>query len=91
MSEDDEKTGTVELTLESTELTATQQKYLAFLAPGGLLMVILLLVFFSVPTDSRDMLNIALGWLGAMAKDVYGYEFGSSRGSREKDKYMETK
>lgn len=60
------------------------QACLALLAPCALVAVVFALMFAPVPPESRDMLNIALGALIVQAKEVYGFEFGSSRGSREK-------
>jgi hypothetical protein len=58
---------------------------LAVLAPAAVVLIALLLIFVSVPEgQGRDILMMLLGALVAMAKDVYGFEFGSSRGSREK-------
>lgn len=59
---------------------------LAVLAPVAVVIIAILLVFVPVPEgQGHDILMMLLGALVAMAKDVYGFEFGSSRGSREKD------
>lgn len=59
--------------------------FLSVLAPLALVAVLFVLVFFEANPGGRDMLNIALGALITLAKDVYGFWFGSSLGSRLKD------
>lgn len=61
------------------------QNALALLAPVALIGVIGALSFAEPPKGSEQMLNIALGALIALANGVYGYYFGSSKGSRDKD------
>jgi len=46
------------------------------------------LLFHSPPTEAKDFLLMLLGLLGGMAKDVIGYDFGSSAGSEKKDDAM---
>jgi hypothetical protein len=55
---------------------------LAYAAMGALVSVILLLFVFKVPQESREILLVVLGALVAIVKDVYGFEFGSSKDSQ---------
>ena len=64
---------------------------LAFLAIGGLLATGVALFIFNVPADSREYLIYILGALTVIAKDVYSFEFGSSRGSKDKDTLLAEK
>lgn len=54
---------------------------LAYGALGALILCILALFAFDVPAQSRDLLLVTLGALVAIVKDVFGFEFGSSKGS----------
>lgn len=54
---------------------------LAYGALGALIVCILALFLFDVPQQSRDLLLVTLGALVAIVKDVFGFEFGSSKGS----------
>lgn len=59
---------------------------LALLAPIAVVLIAVLLVFVPITdANTREMLMMLVGALVVMAKDVYGFEFGSSRGSRDKD------
>lgn len=59
---------------------------LAWAAIGGLVATILLVFFVEVPAGpARDILLLLAGALIAIVKDVYGFEFGSSAGSKNKD------
>lgn len=49
-----------------------------FLVLGGL-------IFYAVPPENKDALNIALGALVGGFSGVLGYFFGSSKGSSEKN------
>lgn len=60
----------------------TRGDILAYTAIGALTADILLLFFVTVPTSSRDILLVALGALVAIVKDVYSFEFGSSKDSQ---------
>jgi hypothetical protein len=55
---------------------------LAYAAMGSLVGVILLLFVFKVPQESREILLVVLGALVTIVKDVYGFEFGSSKDSQ---------
>ena len=55
--------------------------FLAYGAVGCLCVCIILLFFCEVPATSRDLLLVTLGALVTIVKDVYGFEFGSSKDS----------
>lgn len=54
---------------------------LAYGAVGALALCIILLFTVRIPTDARDLLLILLGSLVVIVKDVYSFEFGSSKDS----------
>lgn len=54
---------------------------LAYASIGALILCIFLLFVADVPRGSRDLLLVTLGALVAIVKDVYGFEFGSSKNS----------
>lgn len=56
---------------------------LAYLAIAALIGVIFATFKFSPAGPARDLLMILAGNLTAIVKDVYGFEFGSSRGEQE--------
>jgi len=59
---------------------------LALSAIGGLLALIFTVIFAKIEAGpARDTLLVLSGTLIAIVKDVYQFEFGSSRGSKEKD------
>lgn len=55
---------------------------LAYAAVGALVACILLLFVFKVPQESREILLVVLGALVTIVKDVYGFEYGSSKDSQ---------
>lgn len=55
---------------------------LAYAAIGSLIACGLALFVFKVPEESRDLLLVILGALVAIVKDVFGFEFGSSKDSQ---------
>ena len=60
---------------------------LAIGAMIGLVALIWTLLFVNIPHGpARDVLLMLSGALVTICKDVYQFEFGSSRGSKEKDK-----
>jgi hypothetical protein len=62
---------------------------LAYAAIGGLISLIWALLVRQIPDGpTRDILLILSGALVAIVKDVYGFEFGSSRGSEEKTEQL---
>lgn len=62
---------------------------LSLLAPLAVIAVVFLLFFREPAGGSRDVLMYTLGALTIMAKDVYGFYFGSSLGSRQKDRVLQ--
>lgn len=46
--------------------------------------VVVLIVFQPLPSENRDIINIAIGALLTMAGTVVSYFFGSSKGSTDK-------
>lgn len=62
---------------------------LAYAAIVGLISLMWALLIRAIPDGStRDILLILSGALVAIVKDVYGYEFGSSRGSEVKTEQL---
>jgi len=58
---------------------------LAAVASGGLFLCLLFLAFFKASGEAMGVISTIAGVLGGCLKDVYAFEFGSSRGSKEKD------
>ena len=56
--------------------------WLAYMAVGALISCAMALFVFKVPAESRDLLLVILGALITVVKDVYGFEFGSSKDSQ---------
>ncbi|HTJ64762.1 MAG TPA: hypothetical protein VL899_13230 [Alphaproteobacteria bacterium] len=62
---------------------------LAYAAVAGLISLIWALLIHPIADGpARDMLLILSGALVAIVKDVYGFEFGSSRGSEAKTEQL---
>lgn len=62
---------------------------LAFAAIAGLIVLTWSMVFVEIPDGpARDVLLLLSGALITVVKDVYAFEFGSSRGSKDKDKLL---
>ena len=59
----------------------TRGDILAYSAIGSLGACIILLFALEPAPQSRDLLLVTLGALVAIVKDVFGFEFGSSKGS----------
>lgn len=58
---------------------------LAFTAIGGLVSLTITLLFVPIEDGpARDVLLLLAGTLVAITKEVFSFEFGSSRGSKEK-------
>ena len=67
----------------------TRADVLAYAAIGGLISLIWALLVRQIPDGpTRDILLILSGALVAIVKDVYGFEFGSSRGSEVKTEQL---
>lgn len=56
--------------------------FLAYGAVIALIVCIIALFIAEVPPSSRDLLLVTLGALVTIVKDVYGFEFGSSKDSQ---------
>jgi hypothetical protein len=56
-------------------------------AAVGLISCLLVLVFFrkDIPGEAVGIISTVAGIFGACLRDAYQFEFGSSRGSKEKD------
>lgn len=63
---------------------------LVFLVVASLMAIIWMLATMEVSQMVFSALNMALGALLKMLGDVFAFEFGSSRGSKEKDKWPTT-
>ena len=57
---------------------------LAFLAVGGLVSCVYFVADASLPERVVNAIMFVAGVLAAAVRDVYGFEFGSSRGSKER-------
>ncbi len=56
---------------------------LAYLAVGSLVSTVVLLIFVpNIPETSEKLLYVVLGAFITIVKDVYGFEFGSSKDSQ---------
>lgn len=63
---------------------------LAILAVGSFVAIIISLMFVQIPDGSaRDLLLVMMGVLGAIVKQVFHFEFGSSKGSKNKDNILQ--
>lgn len=60
----------------------TRADVLAYLSILALIGVLIATFMFSPAGPARDLLMILVGNLTAIVKDVYGFEFGSSRGEQ---------
>lgn len=58
---------------------------LAMIAVLGILVITVMLFMFEVREGARELLYIIVGGLMAKLSDVFGFFFGSSRGSKDKD------
>jgi hypothetical protein len=65
--------------------TNWRQNILAALAMLSLMGFIIALFVLNIKPDIRDMLNIILGGLLKIVYDIYGYDFGGSFGSEQKN------
>ena len=62
---------------------------LAYIAVLAFVGIILNLMFMDIPDGgARDLLLVLMGVLGAIVKNVYSFEFGSSKGSKDKDNLL---
>lgn len=59
---------------------------LAYVSIAGLIAIMYTTLFVQVPAGAaHDIILLLAGSLVAIVKDVYGFEFGSSRSSKDKD------
>lgn len=65
---------------------------LALLAVGGLVLCVYFIATYAeMPERAVNAIMFIAGVLASAVKDVYGFEFGSSRGSRDKDELLARK
>lgn len=57
----------------------------------GFFLLLYFLVFYTLPFDNKDLLNIVLGALIASFTSVVQYFYGSSKGSSDKTQLMNGK
>ena len=57
----------------------------------GFFLLLYFLVFYPLPFDNKDLLNIVLGALIASFTSVVQYFYGSSKGSSDKTQLMNGK
>ena len=61
---------------------------LAYGVTSGFFSILIFMMFFEIPSASRDILNIMLGTLGASFSGIIGYYFGSTAGSKLKTELL---
>ena len=61
---------------------------LAVTVVGAFVGLLIMLLTSQIPDTNRDAFNLLLGMLGGSVTSVFGYYFGSSRSSREKDQII---
>ena len=62
----------------------TRADILAYLAVVTLIVCLVCLYVFNIPEGgTRDIISMCVGCITYIVKDVYGFEFGSSRGEQE--------
>jgi hypothetical protein len=69
----------------------TYQKILGFTSIVIVIIIIALLFFISIPEPNKTLLTLIIGNVMGAYLTVYNYEFGSSKGSAEKDKRLDKK
>lgn len=62
--------------------------FLAVAAVSAFIWVLYVLLNHGIPPDNKEIFVYLMGILTAMVKDLYGFEFGSSRGSQDKTQAM---
>lgn len=58
---------------------------LAYAAIGFMFFIVIVLIFVHMDQFLHDILLVIIGAMVGIAKDVYGFQFGSSQGSQAKD------
>lgn len=77
-----------DVALRTAGYTSIRADVLALIAIVGLVGLVWMMVFVEIPAGpGRDILLMLSGALVSVVKDVYAFEFGSSRGSKEKDRW----
>lgn len=56
----------------------------------SIIVLVAMLFYREIPNSNRDIINIALGVILGMGKDVIGYFFGSSKSSADKTEAMKS-
>jgi len=56
----------------------------AWIIYASVIVLVAMLFYHEIPNSNRDIINIALGVILGMGKDVVGYFFGSSKSSADK-------
>jgi uncharacterized membrane protein YqgA involved in biofilm formation len=67
------------------------QKILGFTSIAIVIVIIGLLFFVQIPEPNKTLLTLIIGNVIGAYLTVYNYEFGSSKGSAEKDKRLDKK
>lgn len=70
------------------EVKDNTPKVLAYLVTGGFFSVLGFMLTNTVPTESKDVLNLLLGSLGTAWISVISYYYGSTSGSRAKSELL---
>ena len=70
------------------EVKDNTPRILAYLITSGFFGILTFMMLATIPSESRDILNIMLGTLGANFSGVCGYYFGSTAGSRVKSELL---
>lgn len=69
----------------------TRADVLAYSAIALLAGCLAALFFVDIPSGSKDALMLLIGALIVVVKEIYGFDFGSSAGSKSKDSAMQEK
>lgn len=78
-----------DLGLANAGRTNHRADLLAVLAVGALVFCVWMVASDSLlPTGAREAIMFVAGVFASAVRDVYGFEFGSSRGSKEKDELL---
>jgi uncharacterized BrkB/YihY/UPF0761 family membrane protein len=64
------------------------QYILGALITVGFFILLLSLVYTTIPTDNKDLLNLVVGALIGSFSTIVGYYFGSSKGSADKNELL---
>lgn len=66
------------------------QAFLVVTTTLGFFTLVIMLYFKAFPPESKDILNVMLGVVGAAWSGIVGYFFGSSQGSARKTDLLAT-